>query len=138
MLSMKKKIEIILLILAIAGAAFAWIRIQKDKLPEPTTVEYGSKIEIEKGVPVQYPDGLSIELIQVTDSRCPKDVQCIWAGEVNAYLRLSGSTFTQTKEISLGSVTRIAISDGGYQFLLGGFRLPDTVMITVNKLADES
>jgi hypothetical protein len=135
---MKKKIEIILLVLAIAGAAFAWFSIQKNKLPEPSEVAYGAKIEISRGMPVQYPDGLSIELIQVTDSRCPKEVQCIWAGEVNAYLRLSGSTFTQTKEISLGSITRIAISDGGYQFLLGGFRLPDTVMITVNKLADGS
>jgi hypothetical protein len=135
---MKKKIEIILLVLAVIGVALAWFNVQKNKLPEPSAAIYGAKIEITKGMPVKYPDGLSIELIQVTDSRCPKDVQCIWAGEVNAYLRLSGSTFTQTKEISLGSVTRIAITDSGYQFLLGGFRLPDTVMITVNKLADGS
>lgn len=30
--------------------------------------------------------GLSIHLLNVTDSRCPSDVKCIWAGQVNVTL----------------------------------------------------
>lgn len=29
-----------------------------------------------------------LEFVQITDSRCPKDAQCIWAGELSARIRM--------------------------------------------------
>ncbi len=31
-------------------------------------------------------ENLQIRILNITDSRCPSDVQCIWAGEVNVRL----------------------------------------------------
>ncbi|MBV9988740.1 MAG: hypothetical protein JO301_13765 [Chitinophagaceae bacterium] len=34
-------------------------------------------------------DNIQASISQVTDSRCPEDVTCIWAGKVNALLQLN-------------------------------------------------
>ncbi|HLC92583.1 MAG TPA: hypothetical protein VJH23_02650 [archaeon] len=51
--------------------------------------------------------GLKIEVISFTDSRCPVDVQCIWAGEVGVNLKVSQSNLSgnYSEEIYLGETT---------------------------------
>jgi hypothetical protein len=64
---------------------------------------------------------VSISLIDVSDSRCPNDVTCVWAGEVKATVLFSvgdkseRKTFTLlgTEETLLGYVVRfIKVSPG--------------------------
>src|ERR1035437_4759143 len=44
----------------------------------------------------------TITLNKITqDSRCPKDVQCIWAGVVTVNITLTDATHTVTKDLAL-------------------------------------
>lgn len=43
-------------------------------------------------------DSLTASITKITDSRCPKDVQCVWAGTVHVLLRLD-ENFTLNLEI---------------------------------------
>jgi hypothetical protein len=45
-------------------------------------------------------DNLSIQLTDITDSRCPVDVQCIWAGEVKATVTFSLNGKSQIKTLT--------------------------------------
>lgn len=40
-------------------------------------------------------DGVTIELLNVEDSRCPKDVTCVWAGDASVSMRLSINDSTE-------------------------------------------
>ena len=51
----------------------------------------------------ESPEGLTIRLISVEDSRCPKGVECVWAGMVSVTLEVqSAGQATQTVVLSLG------------------------------------
>jgi len=51
--------------------------------------------------------GLVLALKSVEDSRCPKDVQCVWAGELAAVLDVSIDTpASEHLELRLGQTTR--------------------------------
>lgn len=39
--------------------------------------------------------GVTIKLVDVQDSRCPKDVQCIWEGDAVVTLRINSADTTQ-------------------------------------------
>lgn len=45
--------------------------------------------------------GLKIQLQNIADSRCPSDVACIWAGQVNATLVVQGPTSKGTITVSM-------------------------------------
>ena len=45
---------------------------------------------------------LTIRLNQVRDSRCPKGVQCIWAGKVDVDVTLSANGNEETATLGLG------------------------------------
>ncbi len=69
--------------------------------PEPESVR------LEPGAPPYWFRGLVLSLTAIEDSRCPKDVQCIWAGELSAVLDVSLDTpASEHLEIRLGQVTR--------------------------------
>lgn len=52
-----------------------------------------------------FSQGLSLTPIQVVaDSRCPEDVQCIWAGTVTVKVRISDEIETVEKVLTLGKV----------------------------------
>jgi len=55
--------------------------------PEPVahvTVSTGVPVRLAQGVVADLPGGRTLALIEVTgDSRCPPEVQCVWAGEAN-------------------------------------------------------
>jgi hypothetical protein len=46
-------------------------------------------------------DNLNIQLTDITDSRCPTDVQCIWAGEVKAIATFSLGDKSESKTLTL-------------------------------------
>ena len=62
---------------------------------------------------------LLIRLVGINDSRCPADVQCIWAG--NAIVNLMLSVKEADSEIALGI--------GQYE---NGFKTSDTVKVSLN------
>lgn len=57
--------------------------------PGDVTLQQGQTAEV--SLPGGGPTALFIKFERVvTDSRCPSNVQCVWAGEVAVLLRLSG------------------------------------------------
>lgn len=65
-----------------------------------------------------FADGLVISLKEINDSRCPVDVQCIWAGELSALFSISGGNLSTKQEIRLGTVNNKSISLEKYTFVL--------------------
>ncbi|UGT42309.1 hypothetical protein LTV02_02470 [Nocardia yamanashiensis] len=53
-----------------------------------TTAALGSRFTLAPGIPVRLDDGrLTLRLVEVpSDSRCPVDVTCVWAGEATVVL----------------------------------------------------
>ena len=48
-------------------------------------------------------NGLRIRPIElVEDSRCPANVQCVWAGRLTVRARMNGSGWTQIRDFQLG------------------------------------
>lgn len=54
----------------------------------PSTAALGSRFTLAPGIPVRLDDGrLTLRLVEVpSDSRCPVDVTCVWAGEATVVL----------------------------------------------------
>lgn len=49
-------------------------------------------------------DGLRIRPIEVVeDSRCPAQVQCVWAGRLIVRARMNGDGWTQVRDFELGA-----------------------------------
>lgn len=54
---------------------------------------------IEKGQTVNLKDyNMKIKLLKINDSRCPKDMQCIWAGEITYefVIKYKGKSYKRT------------------------------------------
>jgi hypothetical protein len=61
-----------------------------------------NEIRVNVGVP-GYINGLRITVENlIADSRCPKEVQCIHAGNVSARVTLQSDTDTETREFIAG------------------------------------
>ncbi|PHQ30880.1 hypothetical protein [Leeuwenhoekiella nanhaiensis] len=89
--------------LLVSGLGFAQDETAKD------TVQVDQPVEVPQIV-VKVPYGklttfgdLAIKIIKVTDSRCPADVNCIWAGNVILdYEVYKDGKFLETKKLTLG------------------------------------
>lgn len=64
---------------------------------------YGEPITLEVEDSVTFDDGLTVKLLEMSDSRCPADVQCIWEGELSGNFELSG--VVETQEVRLGTAS---------------------------------
>lgn len=74
---------------------------------------------LRKGEIATLTDGMTVTLVAIEDSRCPKDVQCIWAGELAALLSVRASaTSLEAVEIRLGQTTRPRAEAYGTSFTL--------------------
>lgn len=51
-------------------------------------VHFNHQLQVFKDQPFKIDDDLSVKLNTINDSRCPKNVQCIWAGNVVVNLSL--------------------------------------------------
>lgn len=83
-----------------------------------TKAPFGSSNALIAGHSVTYPDGLTIELDKIDDSRCPPAVSCVWAGELAPQLTLHGGEVGAPRTVALGTVTRRMLVVAGYGFAL--------------------
>ena len=74
--------------------------------PQPAPEPPDGAIELKVGASTQVDERLTLALLAIDDSRCPKDVQCVWAGELAARVRVTVSgPDGGTLELRLGQVT---------------------------------
>ena len=59
-----------------------------------------------------------VAAVEFSDSRCKKDVVCIWAGERGVHLKITDDATQQTQDVLLGT-TRVKTADAlGLHFTL--------------------
>ncbi|GGK75089.1 hypothetical protein GCM10011405_23840 [Rufibacter glacialis] len=62
---------------------------------------------------------LTVTLQKIEDSRCPKDVLCIWAGRAAADVQLQDSSGTSiSKTLALGSMVTVPFGSKTYRVTL--------------------
>lgn len=72
---------ILLLLAAMAGCQSAYA---------PVESELGEEVEIGYGSYAVLPEeGITVNFDEVVDSRCPVNVQCVWAGNAEVSLRIN-------------------------------------------------
>jgi hypothetical protein len=58
---------------------------------------------------VAYTNGLRVRPVAVVeDSRCPVDVQCVWAGRMVVRSEVIGGSWHETRDLELGKSQQIA------------------------------
>lgn len=63
-------------------------------------------IKIQLGESVVF-DDISLKFKEVLeDSRCPENVNCIWAGEIKIYVQVIGDDYVEGKEVTFGSLAK--------------------------------
>ena len=78
----------------VLSAVFAMIITSSMVLPhafseDVSNTQLGTNFDISTNQTLSIqPQGIMIQLVNVTDSRCPSDVTCIWAGQVSVDLAL--------------------------------------------------
>ncbi len=72
----------------------------------PSTHGFGTPVTLQVNSSVTFSDGFTVTLKHINDSRCPKDVQCVWAGELGVALLVTGGNVNSQKEVLLGTVTK--------------------------------
>ena len=56
-----------------------------------------------------YVDGLRVRpLAVIEDSRCPMNVQCVWAGRIIVRSEVTGGSWQQVRDLELGKPIQIA------------------------------
>jgi len=82
---------------------------------------------------VEFRDGLKVTPIEINDSRCAPDVQCIWAGELSALFRvMRGDSMVTPTEVRLGTTNNQSTNLGEYTFTLTDAS-PSDVTFTITK-----
>lgn len=91
-----------------------------DHSPMMADMKVGETIaELTSGVKVEH-GGLILDLLQVNDSRCPIGETCIWAGQIEVLLRVSGVQLEPT------DIKLVRKREANTVFAAGhGFRLLD-------------
>jgi hypothetical protein len=72
---------------------------------EATEGEYGKPVTLTVGATATYEGGVSVTLVRIDDSRCPKGVVCVWAGELAPVLSVRAAGAAAV-EVPLGTTTR--------------------------------
>ena len=63
-----------------------------------------------------YVDGPQVTPLEVLeDSRCPKEVRCVWAGQVKLRVRVTGGAWS--REIELVSNKPVQVADGALRLV---------------------
>lgn len=104
--------------------------------PEPPSANdsSGQEVTLKKGETRTFESGLKVTLAAIEDSRCPKDVQCVWAGELAALLSVGLSApGPALVEVRLGQTTKPKGEAYGYAFDLVSID-ETSAMIAVTKL----
>jgi hypothetical protein len=96
------------LLLACRGAALS--PAQEIVPGEPVQLTAGQSATV-RGTPVR------LRLDAISDSRCPSDVQCVWAGEAATVLTLTGAGDTRTDTLKLKNTPQ-TVTYGDYRITL--------------------
>lgn len=80
--------------------------------------EFGGVVVFKLNDKVTFSDGLNVTLKEINDSRCPKGVQCVWAGEIAGTFMISDAKLVAPKEIRLGMIRNKSVVSEGYTFSL--------------------
>jgi len=114
-----------------------FVRIIDDIDDTANRAAFGSPQTMTIGDVVTFTDGLQISLIEINDSRCQPDVQCIWAGELAASFAVTnGSGSVSPSSIRLGTVNDQTVTIGKYTFTLVSATTME-VVITVTAVEEE-
>ncbi len=106
--------------------------IPTETAPTPNVHNFGTSFTLRINSSITFSDGLVVTLKQINDSRCPKDAQCVWAGELGAVLIASGGKLNSEREVRLGTVTnRNNTIDGAPYRLTLQAATETTVTVTV-------
>ena len=60
----------------------------------------------------------TVTALELTDSRCPQNVVCIWAGERGVHLRVQDSITGQTQDVMLGTMRTKSVDALDLHFVL--------------------
>ena len=106
-----------------SGEIFVRIIENQNEKPVPTTtpssISFDAQVTFHPHEKFIFSDGLEVTLQEINDSRCKPDVQCIWAGELSAFLFVtSGTLGTDEREIHLGTINNTSRTLYGYVFTL--------------------
>jgi len=113
----KKLVVVFIVIVAAVGAGAYWYSRSGAVAPVVTEAAWTHSVGV--GETVSHPDGMTLKLVRINDSRCKKDVVCIWAGELGVTAQASGGSFgSTTAEVVLGQTTRPSATVGAYVFTL--------------------
>lgn len=85
----------------------------------PPSEEQSDTVTLQKSQSATLSGGLKVTLTDINDSRCKKDVVCVWAGELAAVLsvELEGKE-SPAVELTLGETTKPSGSAYGRTFTL--------------------
>ena len=116
------------IVLALVFGAVAYFQSQWT-----ATAQFGAQISLGLNQSVTFPDGLTVTVADINDSRCPQGVQCIWAGEVAVTLTLTKGNFeTSMGEVRLGELTKKTELVKGYTLALIS-ATPEKAVFTVSE-----
>lgn len=87
--------------------------------PVSPALVFGTPATLSIGQSAEYGDGLVVTLKEINDSRCPKDVVCVWQGELAPLLSLNGGDLAAETALSLGTVRGLSGAAGPYAVILG-------------------
>ena len=103
-----------------------------------STKKLGEPAMLKVGEEVQFADdsgnNLSVTLKEINDSRCAKDVVCIWQGEISSLIDVSGGRIVSPAELRLGTENFKIQHMDGYTFALQDATLSSiTLLVTYQK-----
>lgn len=93
---------------------------------------FGKAITLKGGETVIYEGGLELTLRSIGDSRCPKDVVCIWQGELNPFFSVRDDSAAQQQTVlRMGTETAAQAEIEGYVVeLVEGTEMDATIVVT--------
>lgn len=98
-----------------------FVQVIDETITKPTQMDtnFGTQVTLNINDTISFPDGLTVTLKEINDSRCKPDVQCIWAGELSALLSITGGKFgTNVNDVRLGTVNDTERLENQYLFAL--------------------
>lgn len=99
--------------------------------PSERQTEFSKPITMHVNDKVIFPDGLSLVLKEINDSRCKPGLQCVWQGELSALF--SANIKDSLEEVRLGTVNNKKINLKDYIFSLeSATENSITIIISVN------
>jgi len=107
------------------------------RIIETKEVLFNSAVTFQINESFKFPDGLSVILLEINDSRCKPGVVCIWAGELSPVFSLVfGNVGEIEQEIRLGDSTAKQLVQNNYIFLLNN-ATENAATITVSNENDQ-